>query len=79
MVYEAIVGSTLHERAVFNNLFRRRHRCATFWLSRASTSSIVYYLIYRVLLTIKGTRAAQMVIGIVLIGGGVLSWPNASR
>ena len=29
---------------------------------------IVYYLIYRVLLTIKGTRAAQMVIGIVLIG-----------
>lgn len=31
---------------------------------------IVYYLIYRVLLTIKGTRAAQMVIGIVLIGVG---------
>ena len=29
---------------------------------------IVYYLIYRVLLTIKGTRAMQMVIGIVLIG-----------
>ncbi len=29
---------------------------------------IVYYIIYRVLLTIKGTRAAQMVIGIVLIG-----------
>jgi uncharacterized protein (TIGR00159 family) len=29
---------------------------------------IVYYVIYRVLLTIKGTRAAQMVIGIVLIG-----------
>jgi uncharacterized protein (TIGR00159 family) len=29
---------------------------------------IVYYLIYRVLLTIKGTRAAQMVIGIVGIG-----------
>jgi diadenylate cyclase len=29
---------------------------------------IVYYFIYRVLLTIKGTRAAQMVIGIVLIG-----------
>jgi len=32
--------------------------------------SIVYYLIYRVLLTIKGTRAAQMVIGLVLIGAG---------
>jgi uncharacterized protein (TIGR00159 family) len=30
---------------------------------------VVYYVIYRVLLTIKGTRAAQMVIGIVLIGG----------
>jgi len=29
---------------------------------------IVYYALYRVLLTIKGTRAAQMVIGIVLIG-----------
>lgn len=31
---------------------------------------IVYYVIYRVLLTIKGTRAAQMVIGLVLIGAG---------
>jgi uncharacterized protein (TIGR00159 family) len=31
---------------------------------------IVYYVIYRVLLTIKGTRAMQMVIGIVVIGGG---------
>lgn len=30
---------------------------------------LVYYVIYRVLLTIKGTRAMQMVIGIVLIGG----------
>jgi uncharacterized protein (TIGR00159 family) len=29
---------------------------------------LVYYLIYRVLLTIKGTRAAQMMTGIVLIG-----------
>ncbi len=29
---------------------------------------LVYYLIYRMLLTIKGTRAAQMLIGIVLIG-----------
>lgn len=31
---------------------------------------IVYYAIYRVLLLIKGTRAAQMVIGLVLIAGG---------
>lgn len=29
---------------------------------------VVYYLIYRLLLTIRGTRAAQMVVGIVLIG-----------
>jgi uncharacterized protein (TIGR00159 family) len=29
---------------------------------------IVYYIIYRVLLLIKGTRAAQMMVGIVLIG-----------
>ena len=29
---------------------------------------LVYYVIYRILLTIKGTRAAQMLIGIVLIG-----------
>jgi diadenylate cyclase len=32
--------------------------------------ALVYYLIYRVLLMIKGTRAAQMVVGIVLIGAG---------
>ncbi len=32
--------------------------------------AFVYYLIYRVLLMIKGTRAAQMVVGIVLIGAG---------
>jgi uncharacterized protein (TIGR00159 family) len=31
---------------------------------------IVYYAIYRVLLLIKGTRAAQMLIGLVLIGAG---------
>jgi uncharacterized protein (TIGR00159 family) len=31
---------------------------------------IVYYVIYRVLLLIKGTRAAQMLIGLVLIGAG---------
>jgi diadenylate cyclase len=30
--------------------------------------SLVYYLIYRLLLTIRGTRAAQMVVGIVLVG-----------
>lgn len=29
---------------------------------------LVYYVIYRILLTIKGTRAAQMVVGIVVIG-----------
>lgn len=33
---------------------------------------IVYYIIYRILLTIKGTRAAQMVVGIVLIGASFL-------
>lgn len=33
---------------------------------------IVYYVIYRVLLTIKGTRAAPMVVGIVLIGASSL-------
>ena len=31
---------------------------------------ILYYVIYRVLLIIKGTRAAQMMIGIVLISAG---------
>ena len=30
--------------------------------------TLVYYLIYRLLLTIKGTRAAQMVAGIVAVG-----------
>ena len=30
--------------------------------------ALVYYLIYRVLLMIKGTRAAQMVVGIVFVG-----------
>jgi diadenylate cyclase len=30
--------------------------------------ALVYYLIYRLLLTIKGTRAAQMVAGIVAVG-----------
>jgi uncharacterized protein (TIGR00159 family) len=32
--------------------------------------AIVYYVIYRALLLIKGTRAAQILIGLVLIGGG---------
>ena len=30
--------------------------------------ALVYYLIYRLLLTIRGTRAAQMIVGIVLVG-----------
>lgn len=30
--------------------------------------ALVYYLIYRILLTIRGTRAAQMIVGIVLLG-----------
>lgn len=32
--------------------------------------SIVYYALYRVLLLIKGTRAAPMVVGLMLIGAG---------
>jgi uncharacterized protein (TIGR00159 family) len=32
--------------------------------------AIVFYLIYRVLLLIKGTRAAQMLVGVFLIAGG---------
>ncbi|HSK05388.1 MAG TPA: diadenylate cyclase, partial [Kofleriaceae bacterium] len=30
--------------------------------------ALVYYLIYRLLLTIRGTRAAQMIVGLVLFG-----------
>ncbi len=30
--------------------------------------ALVYYLVYRLLLTIRGTRAAQMIVGIVLVG-----------
>ncbi len=47
-------------------------------LSVASVSTavvdvaLVYYLIYRLLLTIRGTRAAQMIVGIVLIGAAFL-------
>src|SRR6188508_3108467 len=37
-------------------------------LTTAVDIALVYYLIYRLLLTIRGTRAAQMVVGIVLIG-----------
>jgi diadenylate cyclase len=33
---------------------------------------LVYYLIYRVLLTIRGTRAASMMVGIVLVGAAFL-------
>jgi uncharacterized protein (TIGR00159 family) len=32
--------------------------------------AIVYYVVYRALLLIKGTRAAQMLIGLVLVGAG---------
>ncbi len=34
--------------------------------------ALVYYLIYRLLLVIKGTRAAQMVVGIVLISAAFM-------
>src|ERR1700712_4240316 len=34
--------------------------------------ALVYFLIYRLLLTIRGTRAAQMIVGIVLVGAGYL-------
>ncbi|HVK87126.1 MAG TPA: diadenylate cyclase CdaA [Kofleriaceae bacterium] len=30
--------------------------------------ALVYYLVYRLLLSIRGTRAAQMIVGIVLVG-----------
>ncbi|MGZ3406463.1 MAG: diadenylate cyclase CdaA [Polyangia bacterium] len=40
------------------------------WLIAACDILIVYYVIYRTLLLIKGTRAAQMLIGIVLVGAG---------
>jgi len=34
--------------------------------------AIVYYLIYRLLLTIRGTRAAQMIVGMVLLAAAFL-------
>ena len=37
---------------------------------RPSTSLIVYYVVYRALLLIRGTRAAQMLVGLVLVGAG---------
>ena len=39
-------------------------------LTAAADILIVYYFIYRTLLLIKGTRAAQMLIGLVLVGAG---------
>src|SRR5215467_11589340 len=38
-------------------------------LTAAVDILIVYYVVYRALLLIKGTRAAQMLIGLVLVGG----------
>jgi uncharacterized protein (TIGR00159 family) len=39
-------------------------------LIAAADIAIVYYLVYRALLLIKGTRAAQMLIGLVFVGAG---------
>ncbi len=39
-------------------------------LTAAADIIIVYYVIYRALRLIKGTRAAQMLIGLVLVGAG---------
>ncbi len=39
-------------------------------LTAAVDILIVYYVVYRALLLIKGTRAAQMLIGLVLVGAG---------
>jgi uncharacterized protein (TIGR00159 family) len=39
-------------------------------LTAAADIIIVYYVVYRALLLIKGTRAAQMLIGLVLVGAG---------
>jgi uncharacterized protein (TIGR00159 family) len=39
-------------------------------LTSAADIIIVYYVVYRALLLIKGTRAAQMLIGLVLVGAG---------
>ena len=50
-------------------LFAQPDACAR-RLVAACDILIVYYVIYRTLLLIKGTRAAQMLIGIVLVGAG---------
>jgi len=51
-----------------------RQMIATFSWREALTAAvdilIVYYVVYRALLLIKGTRAAQMLIGLVLVGAG---------
>jgi uncharacterized protein (TIGR00159 family) len=39
-------------------------------VTAAADILIVYYVVYRALLLIKGTRAAQMLIGLVLVGAG---------
>src|ERR1700740_1024798 len=39
-------------------------------VTAAAAILIVYYVVYRALLLIKGTRAAQMLIGLVLVGAG---------
>ena len=48
-------------------LLRQPHASATVATTVVDVA-LVYYLIYRLLLTIRGTRAAQMVVGIVLVG-----------
>src|SRR6516164_9605394 len=51
-------------RALFTGLTWREA------LTSAADIAIVYYVVYRALLLIKGTRAAQMLIGLVLVGAG---------
>ena len=40
------------------------------WIAATIDIAIVYYVVYRALLLIKGTRAAQILIGLVLVGIG---------
>jgi diadenylate cyclase len=51
-----------------------RQMISSFSWREAATAAvdiaIVYYVVYRALLLIKGTRAAQMLIGLVLVGAG---------
>ena len=51
-------------RSLFENMSWRDGATAAFDIL------IVYYVVYRALLLIKGTRAAQMLIGLVLVGAG---------